>query len=189
MILIIDNYDSFVFNLSRYIEELGYPVTVIRNDKITVEDIRVLQPTHIVISPGPGGPEDAGVSISIVNQFAGKIPILGVCLGHQVIGHVFGGQIARAKEPMHGKSCLIQHEKKAIFHGIPTPFRVGRYHSLIVLDKGLDPNLEVTSRSSAGEIMSFSHEQLKLYGVQFHPESVLTEYGYKLIDNFIKLHL
>lgn len=185
MILLIDNYDSFVFNLSRYVEELGHTVMVVRNDHITIADIHALHPTHIIISPGPGGPEDAGMSIAIVQEFAGKIPILGVCLGHQVIGHVFGGRIVRAKEPRHGKSSLIHHEGHGLFHGIPSPFRVARYHSLIVLDEGLSKDFTITSRSTSGEIMSFSNETLKLFGVQFHPESVLTEHGHVLLKNFI----
>ncbi len=186
MILILDNYDSFVFNLSRYVEELGHEVMVVRNNKITIQGIHALHPTHIIISPGPRGPTDAGISIALVKEFAGKIPILGVCLGHQVIGHVFNGHIARAKEPMHGKSCLIQHDGQGIFHDIPNPLRVGRYHSLIVLDEGLSKDITVTSRSAAGEIMSFSNEKLKIFGVQFHPESVLTEHGHELISNFIR---
>ena len=185
MILIIDNYDSFVFNLSRYVEELGHDAMVVRNDNITISDIHALQPTHIIISPGPCGPMDAGMSIAIVQEFIGKIPILGVCLGHQVIGHVMGGHITTAKEPMHGKSCLIHHDGHGMFHGIPSPLRVGRYHSLIVLDEGLSKELTITSRSATGEIMSFSSHTLKLTGVQFHPESVLTEHGHALLDNFI----
>lgn len=185
MILIIDNYDSFVFNLSRYVEELGKCVIVARNNKITIKDIYVLQPTHIIISPGPCGPEDAGVSIAIVREFSGKIPILGVCLGHQVIGHVFGGLVIKAKEPMHGKSCLIQHNGTGVFSDLPSPLRVGRYHSLIVSGKTLSKVLAVTSFSAAGEIMSFSSKKLMIVGFQFHPESVLTDHGHKLINNFI----
>lgn len=186
MILIIDNHDSFVFNLSRYVEELGHDVMVVRNDIITIQDIYTIKPTHIIISPGPGGPTDAGICIDVVKEFSGKVPILGVCLGHQVIGHVMGGSIARAKEPLHGKSSLIEHKGVDIFHGIPSPFCVGRYHSLIVLDEGLSKDLTVTSRSAAGEIMSFSNKRLKLFGVQFHPESILTEHGHALINNFIE---
>ncbi len=185
MILIIDNYDSFVFNLSRYVEEQGQQVLVVRNDAISIHDIYQLQPTHIIISPGPGGPIDAGISIQVVREFAGKIPILGVCLGHQVIGHVFGATITRAQEPMHGKSCLIQHNGLGIFHQIPTPLRVARYHSLIVSEKGLHPDIIITSRSEKNEVMSLSSPRLKLTGVQFHPESVLTNHGHKLIKNFL----
>ena len=186
MILIIDNYDSFVFNLSRYVEELGHDVIVARNNEITIEGIQTLKPTHIIISPGPCGPMYAGISIAVVREFTGIIPILGVCLGHQVIGHVFGGEIAKAQEPMHGKSCLIHHDASGIFRDIPSPLRVGRYHSLIVLDEGLSQHITVTSRSAAGEIMSFSNEKLKLFGVQFHPESILTDHGHALIYNFIR---
>ena len=185
MILIIDNFDSFVFNLSRYVEELGFDTRVARNNILTIADIYTLQPTHIIISPGPCGPTEAGISIDVVREFSGKIPILGVCLGHQVIGHVFGGHVAKAKEPMHGKSCLIQHDGLGVFHGIPSPLRVGRYHSLIVLDEGLSSQIIVTSRTASGEIMSFFSQQLKLAGFQFHPESVLTEHGHALIRNFI----
>lgn len=185
MILIIDNYDSFVFNLSRYVEELGQDVAVVRNNKITIQDIYVLQPTHIIISPGPCGPTDAGISIAVVREFAGKIPILGVCLGHQVIGHVFGGLVIKAKEPMHGKSCLIKHDGTGMFSDVPSPLRVGRYHSLIVSGETLSKDIAVTSRSVAGEIMSFASKKLKLVGFQFHPESVLTDHGHKLMNNFM----
>ncbi len=185
MILIIDNHDSFVFNLARYVEELGYDTMVVRNNKLTIQDVYTLKPTHIILSPGPCGPLEAGISIAVVREFSGITPILGVCLGHQVIGHVFGGLIARAKEPMHGKSCLIHHDGEGLFQNIPSPLRVGRYHSLIVLDEGLNKDFIITSRTSAGEIMSFFNEQLKLFGVQFHPESVLTEHGHELIHNFI----
>lgn len=186
MILIIDNHDSFVFNLARYVEELGHDSLVVRNNKLSIQDIYTLKPTHIIISPGPCGPLEAGISIDVVREFAAIIPILGVCLGHQVIGHVYGGLITRAKEPMHGKSCLIHHDGKGLFQNIPSPLRVGRYHSLIVLDDGLDKDLIVTSRTAASEIMSLSNEQLQLFGVQFHPESILTEHGHALIHNFIK---
>ena len=186
MILIIDNYDSFVFNLSMYVEELGQTVMVVRNNKITLNAIRHMQPTHIIISPGPGHPSDAGISIDLVQTFAGKIPMLGVCLGHQVIGQVFGSRVVRAQEPMHGKSCLIEHDGQGIFYGLPNPLRVGRYHSLIVLDEGLSHELTITSRSASGEIMSFSSNSLMLAGVQFHPESVLTEHGHAMINNFIQ---
>lgn len=186
MILIIDNYDSFVFNLSRYVEELGQDAIVVRNDKITIQDIYKLHPSHIILSPGPCGPEDAGISIDVVRTFVGKIPILGVCLGHQVIGHVFQGRVCKAKEPLHGKSCLIEHDGTGIFNEIPSPLRVGRYHSLIVSGETLYEGLIVTSVSTAGEIMSFSSKELGLVGVQFHPESILTEHGHALINNFIK---
>lgn len=185
MILIIDNYDSFVFNLARYIKELNEEVFVVRNDQITTAEIAALRPSHIIISPGPKGPTDAGISVKTVETFSGKIPLLGVCLGHQVIGHVFGGKIKQAKKPMHGKSCFIHHNGKGMFHNIPTPLKVGRYHSLIVSESHLSKHLEITSRSSEGEIMSFSSSRLKIFGFQFHPESVLTEHGHTLIGNFI----
>jgi para-aminobenzoate synthetase component 2 len=186
MILIIDNYDSFVFNLSRYVEELGQDVIVVRNDKITIQDIYKLRPSHIILSPGPCGPEDAGISMDVVRTFVGKIPILGVCLGHQVIGHVFQGRVCKAKEPLHGKSCLIEHDGTGVFTHTPSPLRVGRYHSLIVSSEHLSKDLAVTSVSPAGEIMSFASKKLRLVGVQFHPESILTEHGHALINNFIK---
>lgn len=185
MILIIDNYDSFVFNLSRYVEELGQDVVVVRNNKITIQDINAIKPTHIIISPGPCGPTEAGVSIAVVREFAGKIPILGVCLGHQVIGYVFGGLVIKAKEPMHGKSCLIEHNGTGMYSDIPSPLRVGRYHSLIVSGETMSKDISVTSLSDAGEIMSLASKKLKLVGFQFHPESVLTDHGHKLINNFI----
>ncbi len=185
MILIIDNYDSFVYNLSRYVEELGKAVLVVRNNKITIEEIYKLKPSHIIISPGPCGPKDAGISLDVVTEFLSTIPILGVCLGHQVIGHVFGGDVIKAKKPMHGKSCLIEHDGKGVFSGIPSPLKVGRYHSLIVCDKKLSKEINVTSRSSEDEIMSFSSKNFKIIGLQFHPESLLTDHGHKLLENFI----
>lgn len=185
MILLIDNYDSFVFNLARYVEELGEDVIVVRNNQITIDEIFILKPTHIIISPGPRGPKDAGISIEVVETFCGKIPILGVCLGHQIIGHVFGGEIKKAKKPMHGKSSFIYHDGKGIFNNIKNPLKVGRYHSLIVEETNLMQEIEITSRSDEGEVMSFSNSQLKIFGLQFHPESVLTENGHQLISNFI----
>jgi anthranilate synthase/aminodeoxychorismate synthase-like glutamine amidotransferase len=185
MILIIDNYDSFVYNLARYIIELGYHVSVVRNDKITIKTIIASPPSHIIISPGPCGPNQAGISIAIVKHFYGKIPILGVCLGHQVIGYVFGGKVIPAKRPLHGKACAINHNQQGMFSNIPSPLIVGRYHSLIVDDLGLSDKLSITSRSSDGEIMSFSSRPLQLVGMQFHPESVLTEHGHQLLYNFL----
>lgn len=185
MILIIDNYDSFVFNLSRYVEELGGDVLVKRNDKIRIKDIQKLNPSHIILSPGPCGPDEAGLSLEIVKNFAGKIPLLGVCLGHQVIGKAFGADVLKAKKPMHGKASRIFHDGKGIFSGIPTPFNAGRYHSLIVSDINLSNELEITSRSEENEIMSFASKKWKIAGVQFHPESVLTEHGHTLIHNFL----
>lgn len=186
MILIIDNYDSFVFNLVHYFEQLGQNVLVSRNDKITLSEIKQLNPSHIVISPGPCSPMEAGISLELVEKFLGKIPLLGVCLGHQVIGRLFGGEIKRAKYPMHGKSCLIHHQGKGIFSDISSPLRVGRYHSLIVCEKNLSKSIQVTSRSAEGEIMSLSSHPLKLVGVQFHPESILTDSGHKMLQNFLE---
>lgn len=186
MILLIDNTDSFVYNLARYIEECGYPVQVMRNNKITVQMIIQLKPTHIILSPGPCGPNEAGISIDVVREFAGKIPILGICLGHQVIGHVFGGSILKAQKPMHGKASLLHHNGTGIFKGLPSPFSVGRYHSLIVSEADLNPALKITSRSMEGEIMSIANEQWRLFGLQFHPESILTEHGHALIRNFLE---
>lgn len=185
MILVIDNYDSFVFNLSRYMEELKLEVLVLRNDKINQKKIQQINPSHIVISPGPCTPKEAGSCIDIVTKFAGKIPILGVCLGHQVIGHVFGAEVVKAKKPMHGKASLIEHKGQGIFTDLPTPLKVGRYHSLIVNEIKLSKEMEITSRSEEGEVMSFSSKKLKIAGVQFHPESILTEKGHQLIHNFI----
>lgn len=185
MILIIDNYDSFVFNLARYVEELGYEALVIRHDKISIDFIYEQKPSHIMISPGPGGPKDAGLSLEIVREFVGKIPILGICLGHQVIGYFFGAQVVKAKRPMHGESSYIDHHQKGIFRGIKNPLQVGRYHSLIVTEQNLHPEIKITSRSIEGEIMSLEHESWGLFGLQFHPESILTEEGHTLIKNFL----
>ena len=186
MILIIDNYDSFVFNLSRYITQLGSETVVVRNDAITVEDIEYLHPSHIVISPGPCGPEDAGISLDIIRTFQGKIPILGICLGHQAIGYALGGKVTRAQRPMHGRASLIHHDNRGLFRDIPNPLHVARYHSLIVSDDGLPSDVDIHARSEEGEIMALSHSTLQLFGVQFHPESILTEYGYRIIENFIQ---
>jgi para-aminobenzoate synthetase component 2 len=187
MILIIDNYDSFVFNLARYIEELGKPTQVVRNNQLRLSDISKLKPSHIILSPGPCGPDEAGICQDVVKDFAEKIPILGVCLGHQVIGQVYGGKVTRAKKPMHGKASDIHHDGRGIFTGIPNPLRVGRYHSLIVEDTTLDGSIKVTSHSAEGEIMSLASLSNRVIGLQFHPESVLTEYGYQLLDNFIQV--
>lgn len=188
MILLIDNYDSFVFNLARYFEELQQAVCVRRNDKITIAEIYQMCPSHIVISPGPCSPFEAGMSVTIVQEFAGKIPILGICLGHQVIGHAFGADVIKAKNPMHGKSSMINHQAQGIFHGISNPLKVGRYHSLIVEGDKLPTSFLVSSRSLEGEIMSFSHPLLQLVGLQFHPESILTDHGHTLLNNFLLGH-
>jgi para-aminobenzoate synthetase component 2 len=187
MILVIDHYDSFVFNLARYFEELGFQSKVIRYDQLSIQKINQLQPSHLVFSPGPNHPKDVSMSIELVRTFAGKIPILGICLGHQVIAHVFGAEIVRAKKPMHGKSCLIEHECTGIFQDLPNPLTVGRYHSLIVSEQNLDPILRIASRSAEGEMMSLVSEDLKLVGLQFHPESILTQCGHQLLKNFTAL--
>ncbi|MDD5044874.1 MAG: aminodeoxychorismate/anthranilate synthase component II [Candidatus Omnitrophica bacterium] len=187
MILVIDNYDSFTYNLVQYLGELGEGLKVVRNDKITLEGIRRLRPERIVISPGPGRPEDAGISCAVIKNFAGKIPILGVCLGHQCIGYVYGGKIVRAKKLMHGKTSLIYHNKKDIFKGVPSPFVATRYHSLLVERKSLPECLEITAWTKEKEIMGFRHQDHPLWGVQFHPESILTKQGKKILKNFIEL--
>jgi para-aminobenzoate synthetase component II len=183
MILIVDNYDSFVFNVARYFVELGEQVSVKRNDEIAASDLKT---KAIVISPGPSAPQQAGQSIEIVRQYSGQIPILGICLGHQVIGDVFGGKVVRAKHPMHGDSSEIMHGGTDIFHDLPQRFSVGRYHSLIVEDVG-GTMLDVTATSEAGEIMGLRHRDHPTFGVQFHPESILTEHGYAMLRNFLKV--
>ena len=186
MILMIDNYDSFTYNLVQYLSSLGQEVKVYRNDKITVDAIRRLNPRKIVISPGPGRPEDAGISCEVIKTFAGKLPILGVCLGHQSIGFVFGAKIVHAKELMHGKTSKIYHNKKEIFKGLPLPFEATRYHSLVVQKISLPACLEVIAWTKDGEIMGLKHRKYPVWGVQFHPESVLTKSGMDLLENFIK---
>ena len=187
MILMIDNYDSFTYNLVQYLGELGQKVLVYRNDALSISDIKKLNPSKIVISPGPGRPEDAGISCEVIRQFSGKIPILGVCLGHQAIGLCFGGKIVGAKKLMHGKTSKIYHNKKDIFKGIASPFLATRYHSLLVEKKSLPDCLEVTAFTSDNEIMGLKHKTYPVWGVQFHPESILTKSGKQLLDNFIKL--
>lgn len=186
MILLIDNYDSFVWNLARYVGELGHSRIVVRNDAIGLGDIKALAPSHVIVSPGPCTPKEAGISNAVVAAFAGKIPILGVCLGHQCIGDALGGKVDRALRPMHGKASLVRHEGTGLFEGLPNPLRVTRYHSLIVKDEGLPPGLRVTARSEEGEIMALAHEEHALFGVQFHPEAVLTERGHDLLRNFLR---
>jgi anthranilate synthase component 2/para-aminobenzoate synthetase component 2 len=185
MILLIDNYDSFVYNLVQYIGELGGEPVVYRNDQITLEQITVLGPSHIVISPGPGTPLDAGISNDAVRHFGGKIPILGVCLGHQCIAYAYGGLIVRADVPTHGKTSLIYHDGKTIYQGLPNPFEGGRYHSLTVKPGTLPPYLEVTAHTDRGEIMGVRHRDLVVEGVQFHPESILTEVGHEVLRRFL----
>lgn len=187
MILLIDNYDSFVYNLARYIGELGHERIVKRNDAINLAEIENLHPSHIIISPGPCAPLQAGISITVVQYFMQRIPILGVCLGHQVIGHVLGGTVTRAKRPLHGQASSILHDGKMLFSGLPHPLRVGRYHSLIVSDENFPDKLTITARCEQGEIMAFQHQHYPLFGVQFHPESVLTEQGHQLLNNFLRV--
>jgi len=187
MILMIDNYDSFTYNLVQYLGELGQKVSVYRNDALSINDIKKLNPEKIVISPGPGRPEDAGISCEVIRQFSGKIPILGVCLGHQAIGYVFGAKIVGAKKLMHGKTSKIYHNKKDIFKGISNPFLATRYHSLLVDKKGLPDCLEITAFTSDNEIMGLRHKEYPVWGVQFHPESILTKSGKQILNNFIKL--
>jgi para-aminobenzoate synthetase component 2 len=215
MILVIDNYDSFVFNIARYLRELGETAQVVRNDAITVAAVGALAPKAVVISPGPCAPDQAGVSLGIVEALSGKIPILGVCLGHQCIGQVFGGRIARAKRPLHGRASPVTHDGTGLFEGLPAPLTVGRYHSLVVeLDNDLltQPSppveeralisppppggrgrgrwaapLEIAARSAEGEIMALRHRDHPTFGVQFHPESVLTQDGHRLLRNFLDL--
>jgi para-aminobenzoate synthetase component II len=183
MILIVDNYDSFVHNIARYFVELGAGVVVKRNDAVGDADLAV---KAIVISPGPCTPTEAGVSLDVVRRFSGRLPILGVCLGHQVIGQVFGGRVVRAQEPMHGEASSIRHDGAGVFAGLPQGFAAGRYHSLIVEDvEGTD--LTVTARSETGEIMGLQHKVHSTFGVQFHPESILTEHGYDMLRNFLKV--
>ena len=185
-LLILDNYDSFVFNIMRYCEELGATTSVKRNDALTLEDVRALNFDAIIISPGPCGPDEAGLSVPLIKAFSGQIPILGVCLGHQCIGAAFGGSIIRAKTPMHGRASPILHEGKGVFAKLPIPFHAGRYHSLTV-ELHDDHDLEITARAPDGEIMGLSHRTHPTHGVQFHPESVLTTHGYELIGNFLSL--
>lgn len=185
MLLMIDNYDSFTFNIVQYFAQLGESVQVYRNDKISLAEIEALQPDRIVISPGPCSPEEAGISVSAVKHFAGRIPILGVCLGHQSIGYAFGGMVLRSASLMHGKTSPIIHNGQELFAGIPNPFLATRYHSLIVDRPTLPECLEVTAWVENGEIMGLRHKELPIWGVQFHPESILTEGGMDLLKNFI----
>ena len=188
MILVIDNYDSFTYNLVQYLGELGEVVEVRRNDRITVDEIQgSLRPDRILISPGPGTPDDAGVSLKVIERLAGKIPLLGVCLGHQAIGQAFGGKVVRAPELMHGKASEICHDGKTIYAGLDDHFRAGRYHSLIVDRDSLPDSLEISAYTSDNIIMGLRHRELKVEGVQFHPESILTTQGKKLLENFLKL--
>lgn len=191
MLLMIDNYDSFTYNIVQYFGELGAEVKVVRNDEISCEDILALSPEQIVISPGPCTPNEAGISLDVISEFAGKIPLLGVCLGHQSIGQAFGGHVIRAREVMHGKTSMIFHNDKGVFGGIESPYEATRYHSLVVDKNTLPDCFEVTAWTqhpdgSIDEVMGLRHKTLMVEGVQFHPESILTRYGHKLLSNFLK---
>jgi len=187
MILVIDNYDSFTYNLVQYLGELGEKLVVKRNDKVDIEEIEELAPERIIISPGPGTPKDAGVSCEVIRHFANRIPLLGVCMGHQCIGQVFGGKVIRADRLMHGKTSLIYHNSKDIFQDVENPFEATRYHSLIVSKKGLPRILKVIANTKEDEIMGLKHVNFPVWGVQFHPESILTKEGKKILANFLKV--
>ena len=186
-ILMIDNYDSFTYNLVQYFGELGAEVLVHRNDQITLDEIEAMAPDHICVSPGPCSPTEAGISVPLILRFAGKIPILGVCLGHQAIGAAFGGRVVRAKVIMHGKTSDITHTGSDVFTNLPSPFTVIRYHSLAIERETLPDCLEITAQTADGEIMGVRHKTLPVYGVQFHPESILSEHGHALLQNFLRL--
>jgi anthranilate synthase/aminodeoxychorismate synthase-like glutamine amidotransferase len=187
MVFVLDNYDSFTYNLVQYMGELGADITVRRNDELTVDEVEALGPDRILLSPGPCTPHEAGISVELVKHFAGKLPILGVCLGHQAIGAAFGGNVVRAAKLMHGKTSEVEHDGKTIFSGIATPMTCTRYHSLIVEEKGLPMDLEISARTADGTIMGLRHRKHAIEGVQFHPESVLTSDGKQLIRNFLEL--
>jgi anthranilate synthase/aminodeoxychorismate synthase-like glutamine amidotransferase len=185
MIAVIDNYDSFTYNLVQMLGELGRELLVLRNDTFTLSELAAKKPRAIVVSPGPGVPDDAGLSQAVITRFAGRVPVLGVCLGHQAIGRVFGGEVVRAPVPVHGKSSAVYHNGDALFAGVESPFNAGRYHSLVVCRKTFPPCLEVTAQTADGLIMALKHRTLAVYGVQFHPESVITPYGRIILKNFL----
>jgi anthranilate synthase component 2 len=188
MLLLIDNYDSFTFNLAQYLGELGATVLVRRNDDVSLEDVERLAPGRIVISPGPGRPEEAGISVDLIRRFGPGVPILGVCLGHQAIGHAFGGRVVRAPRLMHGKASTVEHDGRGLFEGMTRPFEAGRYHSLIVSEEGWPEDLEVAARAvEDGTVMALRHRRWPVHGVQFHPESVLTADGRRLLRTFLEL--
>ena len=186
MLLMIDNYDSFTYNLVQYLGELGADVEVRRNDAISLDEVEALAPAQIVISPGPCTPSEAGISVALIERFAGRTPILGVCLGHQAIGQAFGGRIVRAKQVMHGKLSAIAHDGRGVFAGIPTPFQATRYHSLAIEPASVPESLAVTARTDDGEIMGVRHRDYAVEGVQFHPEAILTEHGKRMLGNFLE---
>ena len=185
MVIVIDNYDSFVYNIVQYLGELGWQPRVFRNNRVTPEAIEGLKPSHIIISPGPGTPLQAGVSNDVIRHFAGKVPILGICLGHQCIGHTFGGKVVSAPKPTHGKSCMIHHDGQTIFKGPPSPFEGGRYHSLVIEEACLPYELEVSARTADGVVMGVRHKKHIVEGVQFHPESIMTDVGHDILRNFL----
>jgi len=187
MVFVLDNYDSFTYNLVQYMGEMGAEMTIRRNDELTVDDVEALAPERILLSPGPCTPQEAGISIELIQRFAGKVPILGVCLGHQAIGAAFGGDVVRAPKLMHGKTSEVEHDGKTVFTGIATPMTCTRYHSLIVAEKNLPRDLEVSARTADGTIMGLRHRKYPVEGVQFHPESVLTGDGKRLIRNFLEM--
>jgi len=188
MILVIDNYDSFTFNLVQYLGELGAEIRVRRNDQVTIEEIEAMQPSQILISPGPGRPEDAGVTLDVIRRFGPTTPLLGVCLGHQAIGVVYGGTVCRATTPMHGKTSTVVHDGKGVFSGVAAPFEAGRYHSLIIASDSVPADLEVAARTREdGTVMAVRHRKYPVHGVQFHPESVLTDEGRRILKNFLDL--
>lgn len=187
MLLVIDNYDSFTYNLVQYFGELGAEMQVVRNDQLTIEEIELLAPSHICISPGPCSPNEAGISLEVIRHFAGRIPILGVCLGHQSIGQVFGGKVVRADSLMHGKTSSIHHTAKSIFKGLKSPFTATRYHSLVVKKESIPDCLEITAETEDGVVMGFQHKEYCIHGVQFHPESILTEFGKEMLSNFLEM--
>ena len=186
MLLVIDNYDSFTYNLVQYLGELGEDVRVFRNDEITLEGVAKLKPARIVVSPGPCTPNEAGISVPLIRELGGKVPLLGVCLGHQAIGQAFGGRIVHAKALMHGKTSAIRHDRRGVFRDLPDPFTATRYHSLAIERSSLPASLEVTAWTDDGEIMGVRHRELAVEGVQFHPESILTEHGHRLLKNFLE---
>ncbi len=187
MVLLIDNYDSFVHNLARYVRELGETTAIHRNDAVTLAEIAALAPSHIIISPGPCTPREAGISNAVIESVGPRVPILGVCLGHQCLAAALGGQVVRARVPRHGKTSPIHHSGEGIFAGLPSPFQATRYHSLLVAREGLPASLEIVATTAENDIMALRHRSLPLWGVQFHPESVLTEHGYTLLRNFLSL--
>ena len=188
MLVMIDNYDSFTYNLVQYLGELGEEVRTFRNDEVTIGDIEAMRPDRIMLSPGPCTPNEAGISLSVIEHFKGLIPLMGVCLGHQSIGQAFGGKVVHAKHIMHGKTSPVEHQGQGVFKGLANPFTVTRYHSLVVEEKTLPSCLEVTARTDDGEIMGLRHRELAIEGVQFHPESILTEHGHDLLKNFLEIN-